>query len=385
MKGKKRPWSNAEKALFLAPLLILLAPLVLSISGLIARRLTGKPTVLTTTSNLEIWEMTVSRDGSVVAASDTDRKFLKNLNLRSGVVYLWNARTLRPLPPFPVKQWTAADGSRHGNSVDGISLSPDGQIIGMSGRNSPHFTVYEISSQKVLWQQPVLAATSIFTADGRFIALGNYKVGFEMREARSGKLVYRWNAPNGGMKENFSLSPDEKTVAWIGAQQGLDGFQSQRIEIRRTSDGKVLRILDYSDQSETVAFSPDGKLIISVTRRDSRTGNNWGSLIRCHSISGKLLWEKDYTINNPQRVRFDMFCDAIFSPDGQRIAVRNWNLPNSADHALILDINGQEIQQLKSPKGQHTFYPTSSAIAFSPDGKRVFGRGHNSILVWDLR
>ena len=357
------------------------------------RQALGRPQQLGTTSTNRLSTVALSRDGSVLAATGSDEFFGKTLP-SSGTVYLWDARTLSPLKSLAPQRWNDGRGSR-GWLVRGLSLSPDGKFIGVCGRGGGGYTVYKVATQEILWHSPTRAQSAQFSADGNFVALGT----FEMREARTGKLRAHWKATNGSTVEHFALSPDAQTVAWIGKRKLRPLLKNrgkaripnaQCVEIRRVNDGKILRVLPDSEETESVAFSPDGSKIVSLGLREIDDGSNDGaldgSIIRCHSAAGKLLWKRDFrgSISKGHDVT-SYFCDAIFSPDGSSIAVQGNNLRGD-DLILVLNASdGSDKQRLETGETPEEEYGTPPALAFSPDGKQLFARGDDAVTVWDLQ
>ncbi len=379
----KKSWTRGEKLLWAAPLLFGIVAVAARFGPNTARRAMGWPQVLGTTATNQLISIALSRDGSVLAA--TGRGDGNNVP-ESGTVYLWDARTLSPLKPFAAQHWKISKDDYGGFVCYGLALSPDGKLIGVNDRGKPGYAVYEVESQRELWRAPGYIPSAAFSPDGRFVALD----GFEMREARSGKIAVRWRAPNWSVG-HFRFAPDGKTVAWIGAGKNRPrgtGLQTpmppngKSVEIRRASDGKILQVLENSQETEAVAFSPDGTKIVSVSMGTLNTGEVDGSTIRCHSTNGKLLWQRDYRQSNPKRVDYGIFSDAMFSPDGNRVAVRS---ASSLNQLLIVDAaDGHELKRLHPAKGQGSNQGVPPALAFSPDGKKLFARGRSAVLVWDL-
>jgi WD40 repeat protein len=384
----KRAWTRGEKWLWAAPLLFGVVAVAAKFGPDAGRRAMGWPHVLNTTPTNHLIAIAVSRDGSVLAATgrgDSDTA------PESGKIYLWDARTLSPLPPFNAQYWKKSKDDYGGFLASGLALSPDGKLLGVNDRGQKGYAVYDVESQRELWRAPGYISSAAFSPDGRFVALN----GVKMHEAQTGKVVANWRAPIGDAHE-FRFAPDGKTVAWISSEKKRSrgtNFKDamppngKAVEIRRVSDGKTLHTLKNSEETEAVAFSPDGTKIVSVSHGTLNMGSVDGSSVRCHSTNGKLFWHLDYRQSNPKRVEYATFSDALFSPDGTQIAVRGMQHGvQSTDLVLILDAaNGEEIKRFTLEENKGSYHTVPPALAFPPDGKRLFVRGKNAVLVWDLK
>jgi WD40 repeat protein len=308
----------------------------------------------------------------------------------SGTIYLWNARTLRPLKSFAPVRGKSSHGTTIGFWLKGLALSPDGKRMGVSRRGKSGFAVYEIQSQKQLWRNPADAPFAQFTADGRFVALSHWD-SFELCEAKTGKVAARWKAASGSPIGVFCLSPDGKTMAWIGAEKKRPAITDREtprppdgkaIEIRRVSDGKILRTLPDSQETESVAFSPDGTQIVSLALGDLNSNAIDGSIIRSHSVTGKLNWKRDYRVSKVGRKK-NIFCDAIFSPNGAMVAALSTS--TGKNNILIDAVSGRQKQELKFVRGQTINRLAPPGLAFSPSGKQLYALGQSDVLVWGLK
>ena len=121
---------------------------------------------------------------------------------------------------------------------------------------------------------------------------------------------------------------------------------------------EIFRLEPYTDDVESIAFSPDGERLVSV-------GNN-----------GITLWN---VLEKHLIKTFDYDTGVVaFSPDGKWMAEAAWdlNLWNISE-----GINFEKTALFKHDK-HNTFVP---AIAFSPDGKwLVSGDTQGKIKVWDV-
>ncbi|RYG70414.1 hypothetical protein EON80_08040, partial [bacterium] len=319
----KRKWTRSEKLLWASPLLMGVLAFGISQGPNIVRRARGLPRVLTTHDTHMVFSLVISNDGSVLAASGMDEKAS---NPDSGTVYFWDARTLAPLKPLKGQFWKVSSRDFGGFRTDGLALSPDGKLVGLSDRGQPGYAVYEVESQRKLWQVTRSGFSAEFSPDGSLILLN----GGQLYDARTGKLMAGVTDMGYSGFVPGRFAPDGKTVALVGPETKrppANGKETPKppngksIEIHRVSDGKKLLVLKDSQETNAIDFSPDGTKILSLATGSDNMNGVDGSTVRCHSATGQLLWQHNYRESNPKRTDYGTFADAKFSPDGSLIAV----------------------------------------------------------------
>ena len=121
----------------------------------------------------------------------------------------------------------------------------------------------------------------------------------------------------------------------------------------------LLKIIETPEAASSMAFSPDGKRIVSG---GDKTVRLWDA------ATGK-------PIGQPLTGPMGLVYSATFSPDGRRI------VSGSSDNTVRL-WNADTGQPVGQPLTGHT--DTVFSVAFSPDGTRIVsGSADNTVRVWD--
>ncbi|MCX6560586.1 MAG: caspase family protein [Candidatus Aminicenantes bacterium] len=319
--------------------------------------------------------------GSIVFSPDG--KALAGGGFVDGTVKLWDAATGEPLRSMAgdasfvalavayspdgkviagggedgsIRLWDAATGrrrlslTRHAWGVNSVASSPDGRVMA-GGSQDGTVKLWDAatgSRLRSLEGHGWWVSSVAFSPDGKMIASGS-----------ADKTIRLWDAATGDPLRSLTghtytvwsvaFSPDGKTIASCS----LDGT----IRLWDIATGKQL--FSVEDHSDSIAFRPDGKTLVSgggvddiITIWDAATGRPLRFLEGDSSCAGAAV---------------------ACSPDGKVIASGGYDTIKLWDAAT-----GLPLRPLEGHAG-----PNVKSIAFSPDGKVIAGGSYETIKLWD--
>jgi WD40 repeat protein len=298
--------------------------------------------------------------------------------------------------------WTAAaqqitfrlaedDPNTNSDVICSVAYSPDGSLLAVGYGRFVGLLQGSRPGQAVLWEArsgkrklsiagQVDGVRSVtFSPDGRSLAIAEYPGVIRLWDVPSSRerLAIKPEPP-ARTPGTIAFSPDGKWLAAGIWPVSKDGDLRGDVVIWDTSTGKPARRLKgHTDMVNAVAFSPDGKLLVS--------GGSDGVAKVWDTASGRARATLGFPALQKRSGPTPIWVESVtFSPDG-RTLVTSAGLrlapgkPEGVGQVTIWSTtNDREVATLSGVDGMSTH------VAFSPDGKLLATSGSDGLVqLWD--
>lgn len=223
-----------------------------------------------------------------------------------------------------VRVWRASDGALtrtlggHVGTVWSVAFSPDGTRIASSGedRTVKLWRAGDGALTNTLKGHTLNVWSVAFSPDGQFLASGSFDKTIKIWRVDTGALVRTLT----GSKEavvHIAVSPDGQLIA--------SGGDDTQIRLWRVADGTIARTLSGSDHVYSVAFSRDGKWLVSGGRARGNLATLWQQMFGNRMLGGNgktvRLWRvSDGALQQELSGHSDDVGSVAVSPDGKWLA-----------------------------------------------------------------
>ena len=219
---------------------------------------------------------------------------------------------------FTARAWEAATGKEisrmmHADVVVHVAFSPDGKDV-VSGSSDGVVLVWEASVSKEITRMTHEGAvySVAFSPDGKYVASGSADGTSRVWESSTGKEVAR--STDDGAVYSVAFSPDGKyVVSGSGCKQRSKCDQGGMARVWEISTGKEIARMTYFSAAYSVAFSPDGKYVVS-----GGCDGDSHSTSPCTQGSARI-WEATTGKEIAQLIHESTVFSVAFSPDGKYV------------------------------------------------------------------
>jgi WD40 repeat protein len=279
--------------------------------------------------------------------------------------------------------------------ITSLAISPNGRILLIATGDGMITAIDVEKSQPIYTNSSFLEPRYLaISQDGQFFAAA-LKNEIALFSLKDGKQIKKWPAHVEKITQ-LAISPDNQLIVSISGAENTT-------KIWELNTGKLLKTIGEDQGFVTaLAFSPDGKVLVTAASGQDRTLKIW-------DVANWTLLKK----SAPQ---FGHIYDLVITPNGQKVvaAIRNfinvWNLETGKEllslKVAALDLNaiaispnnkliataekegtislvditrGQIVTKLPGHKGWVT------DLVFSPDGKLLYSGGEDKIIkIWHL-
>jgi RNA polymerase sigma factor (sigma-70 family) len=305
--------------------------------------------------SVEVWDaktntVRYSCEGGEHVSLSPDGGILAGISRTQKQVRLWDVRAKKELEPLPLDP---APLKRFSTPNHPVAFSPDGKFLAVTGE--AEVGVYDLAKRKlvqrlkgsegelydVVFSQD---GTRLAAGDGRAVALWDLKTGEPCHDLGHGYAI-----------DAVAFSPDGRTIV-TGAE-----YSDSVVRSWDALTGKIKgRWRGHKGGIESVAYAPDGLLVAS--------GSEDGTVRLWDAATGKEIGCLDARDGAVKAIAFSPDSKTLAS-GGERKVVHLWDVATR-----------KEVRTFDNPGGR------TVCLAFSPDGKTLATRGaeESRVRIWDV-
>ena len=289
-------------------------------------------------------------------AQEEPLTLIQTMHLRT-IAFSPDSQTLASLENIEVNLWDVATG-KHKYELPyksaSLAFSPDGNTLATGGYRKLYLWDVATGKEKkqLREQNGTFHSVLFFSLDGKTLASmssssGGDNITIHLWDIQSGDIRTSISGGHRNLAQSLSFSPDSLLLANANQQRGINLWDVNTGEIRKTLAG-------HTEAVYSTAFSPDGQTLASGSK--DGTVRLWD----VNTGESKITIEPPADTNTITRV--------MFSPDGNTLLI------NTEKAARLWDVNTSTYKDdIKGISG-----------SFSPDSSTLATVENDTVYLWDV-
>ena len=342
-----------------------------------------------------------SPNGKMLASGSTDK-----------TVQLWNTDTGEPMATF----------TGHLNGINALAFSPDGTTLA-SGSTDGTIRFWNIKTGDALalhitghteWIKGVA-----FSKDSSTLTSVAFNGVITFWDVKTSQKTTRQITGHRDWLATLAFSPDGTRLASIGAEStmvigfGRVTYPDSLVRLTNVSTGREVATLKDKKGASNLAFSPDGKTVAFGNHDEIRLWNTETDSTLDIPLSDQNdvqnILHNAHENGAPRMMPHHMheISALVFSPDGTRLAsatmegnVHMWDAetgiglvslteqdPDNVKYGVKAAVDADShatVVKTTFPDAIVTYQDPISALAFSPNGRRLAAGSEEQIRLWNM-